>query len=133
APSDGVIRLTNSAQNDFTRLTFGGTSSAFPALGKSGTALVVQLADGTLGGKLGIGTTTPWGLLSIAGTSTPAFPNFVVSTSTASATSTAFIIDSNGKVGVGTTTPGADFAVQGTLVVSGAATSTFGNGLNVNG
>jgi hypothetical protein len=45
APSDGVIRLTNSAQNAFTRLQFGGTTSSFPALARSGTTLQAKLAD----------------------------------------------------------------------------------------
>lgn len=47
--SDGVLRVSNNAGTDFTRLQFGGTSSSFPALGRSGTGLVLQLADGTAG------------------------------------------------------------------------------------
>ena len=45
APSDGVFRLTNNAQNDWGRLQFGGTTSSFPALKRSSAALVVRLAD----------------------------------------------------------------------------------------
>lgn len=57
SPSDGVILLQNAANTDFTRLQFGGTTTSFPALGRSGTTLAVQFADGTAGGKLSVGTT----------------------------------------------------------------------------
>lgn len=57
SPSDGVILLQNAANSDFTRLQLGGTSTSFPALGRSGTTLAVQFADGTAGGKLSVGTT----------------------------------------------------------------------------
>lgn len=46
SPSNGVLRLTNNAQTDFTRLQFGGTTSAFPAIGRNGTALEIIGADG---------------------------------------------------------------------------------------
>jgi hypothetical protein len=77
--------------------------------------------------------------LSVAASSTNSgnLPLFVVATSTASATSTAFIIDSNGKVGVGTTTPYTQLSVQGTIAGqnfnadNANATSTFAGGLSV--
>ena len=56
-------------------------------------------------GKLGIGTTTPWAKLSVAGASNGTTPLFTISTSTASATSTAFLVDSNGLVGIAQTSP----------------------------
>lgn len=43
--SSGVIRMFNSAETDFNRLQFGGTTSAFPSLQRSGTGIVVRLAD----------------------------------------------------------------------------------------
>lgn len=46
SPSDGVIRLANSAGTDFTRLQFGGTTASFPALARSGTNLLVVDATG---------------------------------------------------------------------------------------
>lgn len=46
SPSDGVILLTNAAGTDFTRLQFGGTTSSFPSLQRSGTTLQVKGADG---------------------------------------------------------------------------------------
>lgn len=43
--ADGVLLLNNNAQNDFGRIQFGGTTSSFPALKRSGTTLQVRLAD----------------------------------------------------------------------------------------
>lgn len=46
SPSDGVLRLTNNGQIDFTRLQFGGTTAAFPAIGRNGVNLEILGADG---------------------------------------------------------------------------------------
>lgn len=43
--SDGVFTLFNNAQTDFNRLQFGGTTSAFPSLQRSGAGIRVRLAD----------------------------------------------------------------------------------------
>jgi hypothetical protein len=58
-------------------------------------------------GNVGIGTTTPWAKLSINNSTndTAGQPLFVVASSTASATTTQFIITNSGNVGVGTTSP----------------------------
>ena len=45
SPSDGVIRLANSAGADFTRLQFGGTTASFPALRRVGTTIEAVLSD----------------------------------------------------------------------------------------
>jgi len=45
SPADGILRLTNAAQNNFTRLQFGGTTSSFPSLKRSSTTLDARLAD----------------------------------------------------------------------------------------
>lgn len=45
SPSDGVITLANNAVTDFNRLQFGGTTSSFPALKRSGANLQARLAD----------------------------------------------------------------------------------------
>lgn len=47
--SNGILRICDSTATDFTRLQFGGTTTAFPALQRSGSALCV--VDGT-GGSL---------------------------------------------------------------------------------
>ena len=43
--ANGTIRLSNNAGTDFSRLQFGGTTSAFPALGRSSGILQVLTAD----------------------------------------------------------------------------------------
>jgi hypothetical protein len=47
SPSDGVIRLANSAATDFSRLQFGGTTSSFPAFARSSATLQAVKADGS--------------------------------------------------------------------------------------
>jgi len=80
-------------------------------------------------GRLGIGTTSPFALLSIQATSTPgAFPLFGVATTSGTATTsqnTAFIITSTGKVGIATTSPTNDLSLNGTELVSSSATGTI--------
>lgn len=43
--SDGVIRISDADDNGFDRLQFGGSTSSFPALKRSSTALQARLAD----------------------------------------------------------------------------------------
>lgn len=43
--ADGILTLTNNADNDFSRFTFGGTSNAYPALKRSSATLIARLAD----------------------------------------------------------------------------------------
>lgn len=42
---DGIIKLTNGAVTDFTRLDFGGVTAAFPAIARSGAGIAFKLAD----------------------------------------------------------------------------------------
>lgn len=79
--------------------------------------------------RVAIGTTSPFAKLSIANESLSTNPIFAISTSTASATSTAFIIDSNGKVGIGTTSPSQQLSVQGNGLFS--KNVTLGGSLGV--
>jgi hypothetical protein len=65
-----------------------------------------QLLTFTAGGNLGIGTTSPYAKLSVHANATETNRNlFVVASSTASATTTHFVITNSGKVGIGTSTP----------------------------
>ncbi len=48
SPSDGVVTLLNAAETDFTRLQFGTTTSAGPALSRSTTELRAVLADASV-------------------------------------------------------------------------------------
>jgi len=47
SPADGVVTLLNNTSTDFTRLNFGGTTSAFPAIFRNSNFLQIGLADGT--------------------------------------------------------------------------------------
>ncbi len=85
-----------------------GVSSAISDNGT--TVLTIQQS-----GNVGIGTTTPWGKLSIStNSSTSLNPLFIVSTSTLTSTTTALIVDSLGNIGVGTATPGAPLEILST-------------------
>ena len=46
--SNGIISFVDSSGSDVNRLQLGGSTASFPAIGRSGTSLVLQLADGTL-------------------------------------------------------------------------------------
>jgi hypothetical protein len=56
--SNGVLRITNSSNSDFTRLQFGGGTTSYPALQRSGSAICVTDATGTFVSNLLVGTTT---------------------------------------------------------------------------
>ena len=45
SPSDGVMKLSNFAETDFSRLQFGGTTSSFPSIKRNAAALNFRLAD----------------------------------------------------------------------------------------
>jgi hypothetical protein len=61
ASSNGVFRLVDAAEVDFTRLQFGGTTTSFPALQRTGSALSVVDATGASGTNLLVGTTADGG------------------------------------------------------------------------
>ena len=88
-----------------------GTSSPTSFATSSTPALSIVSTPGSQSGTIGIGSSTPWGKLSVEmGILSPAF---VVSNSGSS--SPAFYVagvNGNGNVGVGTSSPGAAFSVQ---------------------
>jgi hypothetical protein len=43
--ADGRLLITNQANNDFGRITIGGTTSAYPAIKRQGAGLEIRLAD----------------------------------------------------------------------------------------
>ncbi|HEY4518656.1 MAG TPA: hypothetical protein VJG48_03500, partial [Candidatus Paceibacterota bacterium] len=86
------------------------------------------------GGNTGIGTTSPWAKLSVAGMAADGQqPLLTISSSTQSGTTTVFHVDYTGKVGIGTTSPFAALSVVGSTGVvadiytatNTTATSTF--------
>ena len=72
-------------------------------------------------GKVGIGTTTPWGKLSITGSGTGTGLAFAVADS---ANTPRFVIQDNGNVGIGTTTPTNKLEVAGNTFFGGTITGT---------
>lgn len=100
--------LGNSASNDngALYLLIGGVTKT--ELQASGSSFFNS-------GNVGVGSTTPWGLLSVAGSAGGSVPLFAVSSSTsASATTTVFEIDNNGV-----------------LTSNALATSSFSGGINL--
>ncbi|MSR73141.1 hypothetical protein EXS61_00860 [Candidatus Parcubacteria bacterium] len=73
-------------------------------------------------GNVGIGTTTPWGLLSVNANAIGSGPAFVVGSST----KTVLIVTNSGRVGVGTTSPSGTFAAQGKRFNPSGGVSTEG-------
>lgn len=148
--SSGTLRFrvaSNGALSD--TFSFNQTgSSNFTSSGFSGVPVTIMGASGQTAnltqwqnnsgfnlsevnsmGFHGIGTSTPWAMLSVSGTSTAqTLPIFVVATSTGSASSTALIVTANGNVGIATSTPWAPLSVVGnTTPVFVIATSTTSN------
>ena len=66
APSVGVYLLQNNTQDDFNRLQLGGTTSAFPAIKRTGTGIDIVLANDSAFAPISslyqrFGTNTPEG------------------------------------------------------------------------
>ena len=81
------------------------------------------LDDGN--GKIGVGSTTPWGQLSVNPNALGSgVPEFVVGSSTA----THFVVNGAGNVGIGTTTPMAILDVEGPSTISWTQTAQFNAG-----
>ncbi|MFA6172026.1 MAG: hypothetical protein WC715_06290, partial [Patescibacteria group bacterium] len=112
--------------------TFNPITSLFTLTGNASTTQLTATGStylATDGGNVGIGTTSPWALLSV---NAPAGqPSFAIGSSTA----TSFIVNASGNVGIGTTNPGS------LLTVGSNSTNTFtvnslgsinGNLLNIN-
>ncbi len=64
-------------------------------------------------GKIGIGTTTPWALLSVSAPNNSSLPELIVGSSTA----TSLFVSNSGNVGIGTTTPATALDIVGTLTL----------------
>jgi len=120
-PSDGVITLTDNAATSFSRLQFGGTTSSFPALRRTSTALEVVLADnsayadfnganitaaagtaipagGTAGAGLKVSSTSNFGVFFGSGAPTlSAAQGSIYLRSDGSSTSTRMYVNTNGS------------------------------------
>jgi hypothetical protein len=129
--SDGSPYFNNNNSTGWTQLatlganTFTGTQTITGGLTVSGGATTTGPAY--FANNVGIGTTSPWAQFSVAGASLGTTPLFAIATSTASATSTAVIVDSNGKVGIGTTSPSTQLQVSGVVTPNADNTFSLGN------
>lgn len=97
SPADGILKFTNQAETDFSRLQLGGTTAAFPAIKRNSTALNFRLADDSADAPITAGMITFSGGLKSAGGS-------VVLTGTGTPTcGTAACTDDSGTVISGST------------------------------
>lgn len=88
-----------------------------------------NLYDAYSTGNVGVGTTTPWGKLSV--TNTGSTPSFVVEDS-ASSDSTPFIVDATGAVGIGIAAPFNKLTVYENIARTSFTGSGVGTALIVN-
>ncbi|MDO8521379.1 MAG: hypothetical protein Q7S52_04645 [bacterium] len=100
--------------------SFAVTEAAFAAstistnISTGGTLSVTGISSFV--GNVGIGTTTPWGKLSVTGGGTGAGIGFVFADSS---NSPQMVIQDNGNVGIGTTSPSQLFSVAGKVYATG--------------
>ena len=86
------------------------TASEIPNL----SASYLSLGGGNLTGALGIGTTTPWGDLSVDTPANSSLPELVIGSSTA----TSLFVSNAGNVGIGTASPIYDLEIDNTASTS---------------
>src|SRR3989338_795819 len=117
--ANGVIRFKGSDDVTDGQISYNDDVSGAFTFNTGGTNTRMTIGST---GNVGIGTTTPAAKLSInaasnalgfylAGYANSTADMFRISSSTASATSTAFIIDANGKVGIGTPSPSQQLSI----------------------
>lgn len=135
--------VNSSSSGGAVTLATGGSSSGNITIttGTSGIRRDITFLpnNSATGGNVGVATTTPYAKFSVAGANTASTtmavthvangtaPVLVVATTTGTATSTAFIIDSIGQVGIGTSTPWRSLSVNGGVAFQGLTSSTAGN------
>lgn len=119
----GSLRIFRNAVSDFSIAINSGFTSLYANTNQQLTlgASNLEAMRFTLANFVGIGTSTPTSLLSVASsTATGLTSLFSVSTTTS-----IFNVLANGNVGIGTTTPSQSLAVVGNIAISGTGTSTF--------
>lgn len=120
SPADGIWTMLDSAETNFTRLNLGGTTSSFPALGRSTTALEARLADGSAYTRMNAGSYGVGSVLAISSTAPTISSGFGTTPSiTANNGTIAFRLDvgtggtaSSGVIGLPTATTGWNCSVD---------------------
>ncbi len=115
-----------------TSLSRSGGDLLLNATGNAGAAIRFDIGGPTEAGRfegttgnLGLGTTSPFAKLSVAGAAGGTSSLFTISSSTSGfATSTAVIVDQNGQLGIATTSPWRTFDVNGTVGMKGLTGSS---------
>ncbi len=102
----GAPSGTNGAAGAAGRVVISTVSTAAVQFTNSSAASIATFLGS---GYSGIGTTTPWGKLSVLASDNATAPQFVV----ASSTVVSFLIDKNGNVGMATTSPDAAMTIYG--------------------
>lgn len=138
----GFIALATSTYNvgigsttPYAKLSIEGSGNATttlsikPAFGQTANILDIYSGNGSLqtvltsAGRFGVGSSTPWAVLSVNASSTPG-PLFAIG----STTSTILVVDNMGDVGIGTSSPYAKLSVVGEIVGSFFSATTTVNG-----
>ncbi len=70
SPSDGVVRLTNTAATDFSYIQLGGSTTSFPAIKRSGAGVAIRLADDSANAAITVSSVTLSGTLTVPKTVT---------------------------------------------------------------
>jgi hypothetical protein len=121
-PAHGIMAAKIAAIADGTNLSSGGrVGLSFSTFSWDNEGALTERMRITKAGNVGIGTTSPWGKLSV--TNTGSGPSFVVEDAT-SPDSTPFIVDASGNVGIGSTTPWKTLSVTGTVGFDGVTGAT---------
>ncbi|HWP61702.1 MAG TPA: hypothetical protein VN495_03795, partial [Candidatus Paceibacterota bacterium] len=100
----------------FPALLFTPQSNAVNQFSFTDAASNSILSIDTANKRIGIGTTTPFAKFAVSLNSGENYPNdnaFVISSSTASATTTLFVVQNSGNVAIGTTTADAKLTISG--------------------
>jgi len=123
----GTGSVATSSSETAGQIPFWTSTNGTPALLSGGSSNFVWNSTTN---SLGIGTSTPWGRISITPTAADGVaPPFVISSSTAG---TRFIVTNAGYVGIGTATPAPGTAGRATLVINDPTGNT-GNELRLTG